>query len=252
MLFPKGLRKITYFKKERTGGELDPPPKLMSFPMSQLFASGGQSIAVSASASVLPMNTQDWSPLGWTGWISLPSKGLSWVFPNTTVQKHQFFDPDSGRDWGQEEEGTTEDEMAGWHHRLNGHEFEWTPGVCDGQGGLVCCNSWGRKELDTTEWLTELKLSSSPSTWSRTLFPKETNLLSWWSPNAHVHLENLQRSIPIFPISQIISLTFLFTVVQLYSQARLSIAFSLNFLPFLKFTEKLKGQYKELFLEPLE
>ena len=62
-----------------------------SFPMSQLFTSGGQSIGVSASTSVLPMNNQDWSPLGWTGWISLQSKGLSGVFSNTTVQKHQFF-----------------------------------------------------------------------------------------------------------------------------------------------------------------
>ena len=62
-----------------------------SFPMSQFFTSGGQSIGVSASASVLPMNIQGWSPLGWTGWISLQSKGLSRVFPNTTVQKHQFF-----------------------------------------------------------------------------------------------------------------------------------------------------------------
>ena len=59
--------------------------------MSQLFAWGGQSIGVSASTSVLPMNTQDWSPLGWTGWISLQSKGLSRVFSNITVQKHQFF-----------------------------------------------------------------------------------------------------------------------------------------------------------------
>ena len=66
-------------------------PPSGSFPMSQLFASGGQSIGVSASASVLPMNTQDWSPLRWTGWISLQSKGLSRVFSNTTVQKHQFF-----------------------------------------------------------------------------------------------------------------------------------------------------------------
>ena len=64
---------------------------LGSFPMNQLFAWGGQSIGVSASASVLPMNTQDWSPLGWTGWISFQSKGLSRVFSNTTVQKHQFF-----------------------------------------------------------------------------------------------------------------------------------------------------------------
>ena len=62
-----------------------------SFPMSQLFAWGGQSIRVSASASVLPMNTQEWSPLGWTDWVSLQSKELSRVFSNTTVQKHQFF-----------------------------------------------------------------------------------------------------------------------------------------------------------------
>ena len=66
-------------------------PASESFPMSQLFACGGQSIGVSASASVLPMNTQDWSPLGWTGWISLQSKGLARVFSSTTVQKHQFF-----------------------------------------------------------------------------------------------------------------------------------------------------------------
>ena len=66
-------------------------PASGSFPMSQLFTWGGQSMGVSASASVLSMNTQDWSPLGWTGWISLQSKGLSRVFSNTTVQKHQFF-----------------------------------------------------------------------------------------------------------------------------------------------------------------
>ena len=66
-------------------------PASESFPMSQLFAWGGQSIQVSALASVLPKNTQDWSPLEWTGWISLKSKGLSRVFSNTTVQKHQFF-----------------------------------------------------------------------------------------------------------------------------------------------------------------
>ena len=66
-------------------------PASGSFSMSQLFASGGQSIRVSASTSVPPINTQDWSPLGWTGWTSLQSKGLSRVFFNTTVQKHQFF-----------------------------------------------------------------------------------------------------------------------------------------------------------------
>ena len=52
-------------------------------------------------------------------------------------------DPDAGKDWGQEEKGTTEDKMAGWHHQHNGHEFGWTPGVGDGQGGLACCSSWG-------------------------------------------------------------------------------------------------------------
>ena len=68
-------------------------------------------------------------------------------------------DSDAGRDWGQEEKGTTEDEMAGWHHSLDGHESGWTLGVSDGQGGLACCDSRGRKESDTTERLnwTELK-----------------------------------------------------------------------------------------------
>ena len=95
-----------------------------------------------------------------------PKEDLSWVFIGRTDAEAESpilwpphakswltgKDPDAGRDWGQEK-GTTEDEMAGWHHQLNGHEFEWTPGVCDGQGGLACCNSWGRKESDTTEWL---------------------------------------------------------------------------------------------------
>ena len=62
-------------------------------------------------------------------------------------------DPDVGKDWGQEEKGTTEDEMVGWHHRLDGHGFGWTLGAGDGQGGLACCNSWGRKELDTATGL---------------------------------------------------------------------------------------------------
>ena len=61
--------------------------------------------------------------------------------------------PDPGKDWRQEKKETTEDEMAGWHHQLNGHEFEQAPGVGDGQGGLACCSPWDHKELDTTEWL---------------------------------------------------------------------------------------------------
>ena len=62
-------------------------------------------------------------------------------------------DSDAGKDWGQEEKGTTEDEMVGWHHRFNGHGFGWTPGVGDGQEALVCCGSWGCKELEMTEQL---------------------------------------------------------------------------------------------------
>ena len=80
----------------------------------------------------------------------------------------------AGRDWGQEEKGTTEDEMAGWHHWLDGRESEWTPGVGDGQRGLVCCDSWGRKESDTTERLnwTELNWKSIVIILSRTLVNK--------------------------------------------------------------------------------
>ena len=87
--------------------------------------------------------------------ILWPPHGKSWFIGK---------DSDAGRDWGQKEKGTTEDEMAGWHHRLNGHEFEWTPGVGDGQGGLACCNSWGRKELDTTGTLNWTELLWREST----------------------------------------------------------------------------------------
>ena len=66
---------------------------------------------------------------------------------------HHFISRYAGRDWGQEEKGMTEDEMAGWHHRLDRREFEQTPGDGDGQGGLVCCDSWGCKESDMTERL---------------------------------------------------------------------------------------------------
>ena len=72
-------------------------------------------------------------------------------------------DPDAGRDWRQEEKGTKEDEIAGWYHQLDGHEFEWTPGVGDGPGGLACCSSWGGKESDTTE---QLNWTLSPGTFT--------------------------------------------------------------------------------------
>ena len=68
-------------------------------------------------------------------------------------------DPDAGKDWGQEEKGTAEDEMVGWHHWLDGHGFGWTLGVGDGQGDLEYCSSWGCKESDTTEWLNWTELN---------------------------------------------------------------------------------------------
>ena len=83
-----------------------------------------------------------------------PPHGKSWL-----IGKHS----EAGRDWGQEEKGMTEDEMAGWHHWLDGLESEWTPGVGDGQGGLACCKSWGCKESDTPEWLNWTELNWSPN-----------------------------------------------------------------------------------------
>ena len=87
-------------------------------------------------------------------------------------------DSDAGRDQGQEEKGTAEDEMAGWHHWLDGRESEWTPGVGEGQGGLACCDSWGRKESDTTERLnwTELKQIN----WTEWLFMLNYCVCVYW------------------------------------------------------------------------
>ena len=98
---------------------------------------------------VHPKGDQSWVFIGKTGVeaeipIFWPPDVRGWLI---------WKDPDAGKDWRQEEKGTTEDEMVGWHHWLNGHGFVWTPGVGDGQGGLACCGSWGCKELNTTEWL---------------------------------------------------------------------------------------------------
>ena len=117
----------------------------------------------------------NWTELNWYGQLiydkeiqPIHSKGdQSWVFFGRNDAKAETpvlwplhakswvigKDSEAGRDWEQEEKGTTEDEMAGWHHWLDGRESQWTLGVGDGQGGLVCCDSWGRKESDTTEQL---------------------------------------------------------------------------------------------------
>ena len=139
---------------------------------------------------------ESWSPKNWCFWIvelektlenSLDCKEIqpvklkgnqSWIFIGRTDTEAETLviwppdaknrligkDPDAGRDCGQEEKGMTEDEMVGWHHWLDGHEFESTPGVGDGQGGLACCSLWGRKESDTTEqlnWIRKFKTSVS-------------------------------------------------------------------------------------------
>ena len=96
-----------------------------------------------------PKGDQSWVFIGRTDVeakppILWPPDAKSWL-----IEK----DPDTGKDWGQEEMGMTEDKMVGWHHQLDGHGFGWTLGVGDGQGGLACCGSWGHKESDTSEWL---------------------------------------------------------------------------------------------------
>ena len=102
-----------------------------------------------------------------------PKGDKSWVFTGRTNAKSETSilwppdakswligkDPDAGKDWGQEEKGMTEDEMVGWHHRLDQHGVVWTPGVGDGQGGLACCGSWGRKESDTAEQMNWTELN---------------------------------------------------------------------------------------------
>ena len=98
---------------------------------------------------------QSWMFIGSTdaeaeAWILWPPDVKNWLIGKNS---------DTGKDWRQEEKGTTEDEMVGWYHRLNGHEFEQALGVVDGQGSLACCTPWGRKESDTTEWLNWTELS---------------------------------------------------------------------------------------------
>ena len=134
---------------------------------------------------------ESWVPKNWCFWTVVLEKTLespldckeiqpvhpngdqSWVFIGRTHAEAETpilwlpdekswligKDPDAGKDWGQEEKGTTEDEMVGWHHWHNGHGFQWTPGVGDEQGHLACYGSWGRKESDMTEWLNWIELN---------------------------------------------------------------------------------------------
>ena len=115
-----------------------------------------ESLDLQGDPTVHPKGNQSWifigrlegseaeTPILW------PPDGKNWLFGK---------DPDAGKDWRQEKKGTTEDEMIGWHHCLDGHEFEQAPGVGDGQGSLACCSPWGRKESDTTERLDWIELS---------------------------------------------------------------------------------------------
>ena len=155
---------------------------------------------------------ESWPPKNWCFWTVVwenalespldckeiqpvhPKADQSWVFIERTDVEAEtpifwppdekswliWKDPDAGKDWGQEEKGTTEDKIVVWHHRLDGREFEWTPGVGDGQGGLARCSSWGRKESDTTEQLnpnsTGLTILLS-SSWLE--LEKEPILLEW-------------------------------------------------------------------------
>ena len=112
---------------------------------------------------VHPKGDQSWVFIGRTNVeaetpILWPPDAKSWLICK---------DPDAGKDWRQEENGTTEDEMVGCHHRLNRHRFGWTPGVGDGQGGPACWDSWGRKELDTTERLNWTELRTAWLCWGK-------------------------------------------------------------------------------------
>ena len=110
-------------------------------------------------------------------------------------------DPDAGKDWRQVEKGTTEDKMVGWHHRPDGHEFEQTPGIGDGQGGLACCSPWGHKESDMTEWLdwTELprrQAGCAPRFRKPRKTAEKANSETGWPSSPHLPSRGPPRPVP--------------------------------------------------------
>ena len=125
-----------------------------------------ESLGLHGDQTVHPKRNQSWIFIGRTDAeaeapILWPPNVKNWL-----IRK----DPDAGKDWKQEDKGTTDDEIVGWHHWLDGHMLEQAPGVCNGQGSLVCCSPWGHKELDMTERLnwTELKAKTSRLSYANT------------------------------------------------------------------------------------
>ena len=136
-------------------------------------------------------------------------------------------DPDAGKDWRQEEKGTTEDKMVGWHHRLDGHEFEQAPRVGDGQGSLTCCTPWGRKESDTTELLywTELYWSEVKPVFKLLCMHKLSKRNSLWRQYIMVcDREKGLNSIYNFDTDELCELFSLSTLLFLISSVEVKIA----------------------------
>ena len=140
---------------------------------------------------------QSWVFIGWTDveaetLVLWPPDAKSWLIGK---------DPDAGKYWRQKKKGMTEDEMVGWHHRLNGHEFGWTPGVGDGEGGLACCSSWGRKESDMTEQLnwTDLdKYASVFINWLQTYYWNSFSLYFIFSDSLLCKVLSFQSKFNLF------------------------------------------------------
>ena len=139
------------------------------------------------SQPVNPKGDQSWVFIGRTDAeaeapILWPPDAKNWLFGK---------DPDASKDWRKEEKNTTEDEMVGWHHWLDGHEFEWTLGVSNGQGSLACFSPWGHKESDTTEWLN----------WTETIF-SDINCIIYRKRNLALHFFTLLTSrTSLFPLN---------------------------------------------------